>query len=54
MEKITTWGDIKMEDVCCIESYCKNCDHVNLKYNTDNMLCEECGKDIFAVSELDE
>ena len=51
MSKTITWDDIDMKDVSCIEVYCKNCDCVNVKYNTDNLLCEECGKDIFAVSE---
>jgi len=43
------WNDINMKDVIFIETSCKNCGHVNSKYNTDNLFCVECGKDIFTL-----
>jgi hypothetical protein len=43
------WNDIDMKDVIFIETSCKNCGHVNSKYNTDNLFCVECGKEIFTL-----
>lgn len=48
------WNDIDMRDVLFIETCCNNCGKVNSKYNTDNLLCDECGKDIFLNSESGE